>query len=382
MESLGRLAGGVAHDFNNLLTVMQGAYAYALEEAPEKGDVREALEDGLGAARRAANLTQQLLAFSRRQPVRPQVLDPGELIGRTRRMLQRVIGEDVQVQLELGKALWPVKIDPVQLEQVLLNLAVNARDAMPKGGRLTISCANVELGPGEIEARPGIAAGPYVEIRVADTGSGMDEQTLRRALEPFFTTKPLGRGTGLGLSTVFGIMQQNRGWFELASRVGEGTAARLLLPRSEGEPAPLPEREATDPRGKETVLLVEDEESLRRMARRALERNGYTVLEADCGEKALEAARAHDGPIEVLVTDMVMPRVTGKALAEQIRRVRPTLKVLFMSGYSPDAIDQESLLADGARFLPKPFSPDQLASHVRQLLEGGPAPLLESELSR
>ncbi|MBI5543485.1 MAG: response regulator [Deltaproteobacteria bacterium] len=370
MESMGRLAGGVAHDFNNLLTVIHGAFAYGMEEAGERTTLRQALEDGLGASRRAGHLVQQLLAFSRRQPVKPRVLDPRELIVHTRRMLGRIIGEDVVVIADLAVDLGPVRIDPTQLEQALLNLAINARDAMPRGGRLTLSGRNISLSAADCELRPGTRPGPHVEITVSDTGTGMDEETLRRAIEPFFTTKPQGRGTGLGLSTAFGILQQNGGWLELASTLGRGTTARMLLPRSEEAPVPLELEAASKVSGAETVLLVEDEESLRRMARRALERYGYSVLEASSGESALEKARKHGGVIEALVTDLVMPGLGGKPLAEQLRGERPGLRVLFMSGYSTEAIDQAALLADGAQFLAKPFEPEQLVTRVRRLLDG------------
>ena len=263
-----------------------------------------------------------------------------------------------------------MNIDPTQLEQVLLNLAVNARDAMPKGGTLIIRCCNRELSPAECEVRPGMVAGPFVQIEVVDNGCGMDEETLRRSLEPFFTTKPVGKGTGLGLATVFGIAQQNRGWFELASKPGEGTTATLLVPKSEGQAAPLSDGAPVDPRGKETVLLVEDEESLRRIARRALEQNGYTVLEAANGEEALQVARKGGEGIRALVADLVMPGMSGKALAEQMKKERPKLKVLYMSGYSPEAQDPQTLLVDGAQFLAKPFEPDDLARSVRRLLDG------------
>lgn len=368
MESLGRLAGGVAHDFNNLLTIIHGAFAFACAET-DRSDIHEALEDGQTAARKASNLTQQLLAFSRRQSVRPQLIDPGQLIARTRRMLERVIGEGIAVEIDLASELGPIKVDPTQLEQVLINLAINSRDAMPKGGRLTILARNRDLGPAECEAPLGLVPGAYVEIAVADTGHGMDEETLRRAVEPFFTTKPQGRGTGLGLSTVFGILQQNKGAMQLSSKIGAGTMVRLLLPRIEGIPAQLTSGRPAAAPGKETVLLVEDEGSLRRMARRALERYGYTVLEADCGEAALACAGRHGAGIDLLVTDLVMPGITGKALADQMRKARPGLKVLYVSGYSPEALDQEALLANGAQFLPKPFEPDQLSAHVRAVLD-------------
>ncbi|HEY3446537.1 MAG TPA: response regulator [Myxococcales bacterium] len=369
MESLGRLAGGVAHDFNNLLTVIHGAFAFGLQEAGDNADLREALDDGRSASRRAANLVQQLLAFSRRQPTRPQVLDPAELLGTTRRMLQRVLSETMRLEVDLEKGLGPVKIDPTQLEQVLINLAVNARDAMPKGGTLFLTGRNLPLSKEECESRPGLAPGPFVELVVRDTGCGMDEATLRRAFEPFFTTKPQGRGTGLGLSTAFGIAQQNGGWLDLTSRAGEGTTARLLLPRAAGEVIRLEPEPVASHRGKETVLLVEDEDALRKMARRALEQSGYTVLEAATGELALEVAAAFDHAIDVVVTDLVMPGITGRVLVEKLRQKRAALRVLYVSGHSPDAMDPGGLVSEGAEFLPKPFEPDQLAARVRRLLD-------------
>ncbi|MGC4121498.1 MAG: response regulator [Myxococcales bacterium] len=369
MESLGRLAGGVAHDFNNLLTVIHGAFAFGLQEAGGNTDLKEALDDGRSASRRAANLVQQLLAFSRRQPTRPQVIDPTEHLTSTRRMLQRVLSETIRLEVDLEQGLWPVKIDPTQLEQVLINLAVNARDAMPKGGSLFLTGRNVELSRADCESRPGLAPGPYAQLAVRDTGHGMDEETLRRAFEPFFTTKPQGRGTGLGLSTAFGIAQQNGGWLDLTSRTKEGTTARLLLPRATGEVVRLEPEPDAKSQGRETLLLVEDEETLRKMARRALEQRGYTVLEAGSGEQALEVAGAFDRDIDGLVTDLVMPGITGRVLAERLRQKRPTLKVLYVSGHSPDALAPGSLVAEGAEFLPKPFEPDQLAATVRRLLD-------------
>ncbi len=372
MEAVGRLAGGIAHDFNNLLTVidigthfLQGGLQ---SEDPRLSHVKRVRDAG----QRAAGLTRQLLAFSRQEIVEPQVLDLNQLLGDLDKMLRRIIGEDVDLTLLPAEELWPVKIDPTQIEQVVINLAVNARDAMPTGGKLTIETANVVLDEAYAAHQLEVEPGEYAMLAVSDNGVGMSHEVRARIFEPFFTTKEKGKGTGLGLATVFGIIKQNRGHIQVYSELGLGTTFRIYLPRvSQGAltPSPPPTGEAELPRGSETLLLVEDEISVREFTRDILVAQGYQVLSAVDGEEALQVAKTHDGPIHLLVTDVVMPRMSGRELADLLEPSRPEMRVLYVSGYTDDAIVRHGVLAEGIQFLSKPFGMDALAHKVRAVLD-------------
>ena len=371
MEAVGMLAGGVAHDFNNLLTVIM-SYSDLLLDDLESTDPRRAdLEEIRKAAAGAAGLTRQLLAFSRQQVLEPQVLDLNAVVTGAGNMLQRLIGDDVGLVTVLAPDLGAVKADPGQLEQVIMNLAVNARDAMPEGGKITVETGNVDLDATYTAEHTPVSPGPYVLISVSDTGDGMDEETKRRIFEPFFTTKEKGKGTGLGLSTVYGIVKQSGGFIWLYSEPGHGTTFKIYLPRVD-EQAEAEQRVTATPQsvhGTETVLLAEDAGSLRAVARQILQRNGYTVLEAADGKSALDEAAGHEGPIHLLITDVIMPEMSGRQLAERLKDRRPELKVLFVSGYADDAIVRHGILEPGIAFLQKPFSPESLARKVREVLD-------------
>ena len=369
MESLGRLAGGVAHDFNNLLSVIQASFSFALDSEPLDRELREALEEGQSAARRAGLVVRQMLVFSRRQPLRARPVAPAQIITRARSLLARLAGPQVQLTVHLADDLGTVRADPIQIEQILMNLATNAHDAMPAGGTLRIAAANVTVNEPGGPAWPGASPGRYVEISVADTGHGMDKDTSRRAFEPFFTTKPVGKGTGLGLSTAFSIVRQHGGHVRIDSEPERGAKVLLLWPVCDEEPEALPIDSVESGRGSETVLLAEDEHALRAMIASAMRRNGYTVVEASCAEDALRAAEHDPTSIDVLVTDLVMPGMSGKELAARMRELRSGLPVLFISGFSPDAVDLQSLLQSGDRFLQKPFEPDQVMEQVRHLVD-------------
>ncbi|HSU17385.1 PAS domain S-box protein [Longimicrobium sp.] len=373
MEAVGRLAGGIAHDFNNLLTAIKGNAGLLLGDLPAASPWREEVEEIDRASQRASDLTRQLLAFSRRQVLQPRVVDLNAVIADTRRMLRRLIEEDVEIDVALDPGAGRVEADPGQVEQVVLNLAVNARDAMPGGGRLAISTSAASVPQ---EPRTGwpyyVAPGDYVRLDVRDSGMGMEPDILAHLFEPFFTTKPAGKGTGLGLSTVYGIVKQSGGYVWAESQVGAGSRFVVLLPRvPDAGAAPAPAPEAAPGRGcGATVLLVEDEDSVRSLARRVLARAGYQVLEAPDGERALEVAGAHAGAIDLLLTDVVMPGGGGRKLADAMGRVRPATRVLYMSGYPGDAIAEHGL-APEVDLLPKPFSPDTLLRRVASAL-GGP----------
>jgi two-component system cell cycle sensor histidine kinase/response regulator CckA len=357
MEAVGRLAGGIAHDFNNLLTAIMGYSELALDGlAAEAGQVREDIRSVRDAAERAQGLTQQLLAFSRRQVLQPRVVEPEAVVAGIEAMLRRLIGEDVELVTERaggGCAL----VDPGQLEQVLLNLVVNARDAMPRGGRVSIRTRRVD-----VDERP------HVAIEVADTGVGMSDDVRAQVFDPFFTTKDPGKGTGLGLATVYGIVEQSGGHIEVESEPGRGSTFTLLLPAVEDSPAPEPAELGAPPPGRETVLLVEDEESVRALARRVLAAQGYRVLEARDPLEALRICREHGGPIDLLLSDVVMPELGGRELADRVLEQRPGLPLLFMSGYA-DAVQAAGGLGEGSWFIAKPFRPDELAHKVREVLD-------------
>jgi two-component system cell cycle sensor histidine kinase/response regulator CckA len=369
MEAVGRLAAGVAHDFNNVLTVVLGSTELILLDLPAESPLRDEVEVVQEAATRAIDLIRQLLAFGARQVLQPRVLDLNELVNTVSRMLRRLISEDVQLVIRLAPDLGRVRVDPGQIEQVLVNLAVNARDAMPKGGRLTIETANVT-----VAAEPGSAPGPRVLLQVSDTGTGMDAETQARIFEPFFTTKARGKGTGLGLATVYGIVRQSGGHIGVDSTPGRGTVFRIHLPCEsdpiEGDAAPRPT--APPQGGSETVLLVEDESLLRVLARKVLERGGYHVLAAGGGAEALDLAAQHAEPIHLLLTDVVMPDMSGRDVMQRLAPGRPEMKVLYMSGYADEAVARHGVLDPGTSFIQKPFKPDALAQKVREVLDGPP----------
>ena len=371
MEAVGRLAGGVAHDFNNLLTAVMGYSDLLIEGLPADDGRRDDLEEIRKATRRGAALTQQLLAYSRRQVLQPRVIDLNAVVTGTQRLLHRLIGEHIELRAELDPGLGAVRADPAQLEQVIINLAVNARDAMPRGGQLLITTQNVLVTDADAVTRPLVASGSYVQLTVTDTGTGFDEQVLSRLFEPFFTTKGPGKGTGLGLSTVYGIVQQSGGTIDAVSTVGQGSTFTVLLPRVEAVPdgAPAVAPPVAPAAGTETILLVEDEAALRAVARRSLEGQGYRILEASDGEMALALTAAHVDRIDLLVTDVVMPGMHGREVATRIVAQRPGIRVLYMSGYTNDAIVHLGVLDPGVAFLQKPFSPDALRRKVREVLD-------------
>ena len=372
MEAVGQLAGGIAHDFNNLLTAILGCTQLLLHATPPEDQRREDVEEIKNAGLRAAELTRQLLAFSRRQVLAPKVLDVNAVVANMDKMLRRLLGEDVALVTHLAADLGPVSADPGQLEQVLLNLAVNARDAMPHGGRLTIDTANVFLTEEYAERHHRLPPGPYVLLAVSDTGVGMDEMTQKHLFEPFFTTKEVGKGTGLGLATVYGIVKQSGGYIWVYSEPGHGTTLKVYLPRVPGAAEPLPVAVASPElrRGTETVLLVEDAAPVRSLARKGLQGYGYQVLEAADGPAALELSARHPGEIDILVTDVVMPGMSGRELAERLAPARPGMRVLYTSGYTDDAMVHQGVLRSGVAFLQKPFVPETLARKVREVLDG------------
>ena len=373
MEGLGRLAGGIAHDFNNILTGILGYVSLLQDEIQPGTEARADLDEIERASRRASDLTRQLLTFARKQTVSPSLVDLNELIRNVDRILHRLIGEDVEMVVDLADELPAVRADPAQLEQVLTNLVVNARDAMPRGGRITIATRLVQATPTELGIGLGVGARitDFVQLEVSDTGVGMDARTMARVFEPFFTTKEPGRGTGLGLAISYGIVQEAGGAISVSSEPGVGTAVTIHLPPAAGSAAPMPERRERprDSTSAETVLIVEDEPLVRGLAERALKGRGYTVLTAGDGDVALEVARSWGRHIDLLVTDVVMPRTGGRLVAEQLSAARPGLKVLFISGHVDDPRVREAIESRGAAFLPKPFTPNDLAEAVRRVLD-------------
>jgi len=371
MEAVGRLAAGVAHDFNNLLTAILGSADLVLDSLAGGVPEREEVEEIRKAALRAADLTRQLLAFSRQQVIAPTVLNPNVVVANMDKLLRRLLGEDVELRALLAPALAAVKVDPSQLEQVVLNLAVNARDAMPNGGKLTITTQNVELDGAYVRGHLSAQPGAYVMLAVSDTGVGMDVATQARIFEPFFTTKEKGKGTGLGLATVYGIVKQSGGWIWVYSEPGHGTTFKVYLPRvtdaaPPAAPSPAP---PVSVRGTETVLLVEDDEMIRHLVPKVLKANGYTVLVAASGRDAERVSGQHEGPIHLLVTDVVMPGMNGREVAERLAAARAGLRVLYLSGYTDDAIVHHGVLEPGVAFLQKPFTPAVLGRKVREVLD-------------
>jgi two-component system, cell cycle sensor histidine kinase and response regulator CckA len=370
MEAIGSLAGGVAHDFNNLLSVILG-YSDMLLGAPleDVASTREDLSVIKKAAERAADLTRQLLAFSRKQVLETKVVELNDTIAQVDRIIRRVIGEDIELRMIPGDRLWRVSVDPGQIEQVIVNLIVNARDAMPTGGTLTIETANVELDNTYAAEHVGVTPGPHVMLAVSDNGCGMGKETQARIFEPFFTTKEVGKGTGLGLSTVFGIVKQSRGNIWLYSEPGKGTTFKVYLPRTDD----LPVTSTSEPSvelagGGETILLVEDEPEVRTLLRRILSQHGYSVIEAQDPHDALDHCARFPATIHLLVTDVVMPAMSGPQLVERIGALRPETKVLYISGYTDGTIVHHGILDAGVAFLQKPITPHALLSKVRDVL--------------
>jgi len=374
MEAVGRLAGGIAHDFNNLLTAIIGSADLLLEDLDPASPARDDVKEIRHAGDRAAQLTRQLLAFSRRQPLTPRVIDVNALVADMDRLLRRLIGEDIEFRTVLMPNLGAVRADAGQLEQVIMNLAVNARDAMPRGGKLTIETANAELDEAYAREHMTVRAGPAVMIAVSDTGTGMDRETLAHIFEPFFTTKEPGKGTGLGLATVYGIVKQSGGHVWVYSEPGRGTAFKIYLPRVteavEGIGAPTA---PTTLHGNETLLVVENEAPVRELARRMLEAKGYTVLTAAAPADALALVERHAPPIHLVVTDVILPGMDGPALARRLEQARPGIRVLFVSGYANEAIVHQGVLDPGVAYLPKPFTADALARKVREVIDA-PSP--------
>ncbi|HTT83334.1 MAG TPA: ATP-binding protein [Rhizomicrobium sp.] len=375
MQAVGQLAGGVAHDFNNLLTVIIGNCEFLLMRHaagdPSFREINEVHQNAL----RAATLVGQLLAFSRKQTLQPRVLMLREAIGELAQLLRRLLREGIELKLDHGADLWPVHADETQISNALINLVVNARDAMPKGGAVTIATHNEVVERATPLASGIMPPGEYVRIEVRDTGIGIPKENVEKIFDPFFTTKPMGQGTGLGLATVYGIIRQTGGFISVDSEVGRGTVFRIHLPRYHGEPAPAP-AERPPPRditGQDTILLVEDEEAVRSFAARALKLRGYQVLEASGGEEALEIVRRHAGAIHLLITDVVMPNMDGPTLVRAVRRLRPDMAVIFMSGYAEEAFRRNDENASELHFLAKPFGLKQLAAKVKDVLSGAPA---------
>ncbi|PIV19920.1 MAG: hybrid sensor histidine kinase/response regulator [Deltaproteobacteria bacterium CG_4_8_14_3_um_filter_45_9] len=371
MEAIGRLAGGIAHDFNNLLTVIKGYSQLSLVEIKEGDPLRGDIEEIKNAADRAADLTRQLLAFSRRQIMEMKVLDLNDLLKNLDKMLRRVIGEDIELVTPLAEDLGRVKADPGQIEQVIMNLSVNARDAMPEGGKLTIETANVELDGAYARNHVAVTPGRYVMISVSDTGVGMAPEVRDRVFDPFFTTKEKGKGTGLGLSTVYGIVKQSDGNIWVYSEPGKGTAFKIYLPRVD---EPLEEagevvvQKEIVGRG-ETILVVEDEEEVRKLAVQILRRQGYTVLEASQGNETSHICEQHKGAIHLMVMDVVMPGMNGRELAKSLEPHHPEMQVLYMSGYTDNAIVHHGILEKGLNFIQKPFTLEGLLRKVREVLD-------------
>jgi signal transduction histidine kinase/ActR/RegA family two-component response regulator len=375
MEAIGQLAGGVAHDFNNLLTAICGHSELSLNRLTPEDPIHRHLEQIKKSGERAAALTRQLLAFSRKQILQPKIIDLNQIVIDMNKMLQRLIGEDVDLLMGLAADLGKVKADPNQIEQILMNLSINARDAMPQGGRLTIETSNVHLSKEYSSDHLSVRPGHYVMLAVSDNGCGMDAETQAHIFEPFFTTKEVGKGTGLGLATVYGIVKQSEGTIWLYSEVGGGTAFKIYLPCAEASMIEV-EIEADDresSQGTETVLLVEDEEVVREMATEILRNSGYHVLEAKHGHEAMTLERQHSGVIHLMLTDVVMPQMSGRELAERLTPLRRDMKVLYMSGYTDDAIVHHGVLEEGTAFIAKPFTPSALARKVRETIDAAVA---------
>ncbi|MGO9229977.1 MAG: PAS domain S-box protein [Bryobacteraceae bacterium] len=374
MEAVGRLAGGVAHDFNNMLTVIAGYNRMILDELSPLDPLRGCAEEVLKATDRATALTKQLLAFSRRQIMQPCVMSVNNAIRQTEKMLRRLIGEDIELILVLPENVDNIKADPNHIEQAIVNLALNSRDAMPKGGRITVETANVHLDETYARTHLGIQPGDFVMVAVSDTGHGMDAETRRHLFEPFFTTKGKGKGTGLGLATVYGAVKQLGGDIWVYSEPGQGTTFKLYFPRvAEAAALPPADRLATEEvPHTETVLVVEDEQTVRDLTVKMLRKLGHTVLAAADGAEAIEIVKSYPAPIALLLTDVVMPNMSGRQVADRLLKLRPALKVLYLSGYTDNTVIHHGILEDGVEFLPKPFSREALARKIRHVLETPP----------
>jgi signal transduction histidine kinase/ActR/RegA family two-component response regulator len=369
MEAVGRLAGGIAHDFNNLLMVIQSYTEMMQDDLPPENVMRKNTGQVLKAAQRAANLTRQMLAFSRKQILSPVVLDLNAVIGDTAQMLKRLIGEDIEFRVVSAGSLWAIAADPDQIVQVVMNLCVNARDAMAQGGTLTISTENASSMEMHMGGHFYVTPGEYVKLSVADTGVGISQEMQEHIFEPFFTTKEVGKGTGLGLATVYGIVKQSGGYIWVESEPGHGTRFTIYLPRVQQAAAPeIASPSETRPRGNETILVAEDEQALRDAMCDYLRTLGYTVLAASDGPHALTLAAGHEGPIDLLISDVVMPRMSGRELSEALTHLRPTLRTIFMSGYTDDAVLRHGVKKIGAAFIQKPFRLGTLAHEVRTML--------------
>jgi two-component system, cell cycle sensor histidine kinase and response regulator CckA len=378
MEAIGRLAGGIAHDFNNLLMVISGYSEFLLDQLGSDPALRGPAQEIAGAAVRATSLTRQLLAFSRKQMLAPKILDLNDVVTENLKMLTRMIGEDIDLVMVPSAGLGAVRADAGQIEQVIMNLAVNARDAMPSGGKLTIETSNVLLDEESARFHPSLKPGNYVMLAISDTGAGMDSETQSRIFEPFFTTKG-PKGTGLGLSTVYGIVKQSGGYIWVYSEMGKGTTFKIYLPRvaeaaESAARVAVPAEIASAEPGTETILLVEDESNLRYLARQFLEKQGYRVIEAADGAVAMQIAVAHEGVIHLLLTDVIMPGMNGRELAQRISEIRPNVKILYMSGYTENVIGRNGTLDAGVRLLQKPFTLHDLKSKVREVLNSTPFP--------
>ncbi|MCE5312981.1 MAG: response regulator, partial [Nitrospiraceae bacterium] len=375
MESVGRLAGGVAHDFNNKLGVILGYAELAINKAEPDSQISEHLKQISIAAQRSAEITRQLLAFARKQTILPKMLNLNETIYGMIKMLHRLIGENIELAWLPGKDLWLVTMDPAQIDQILVNLCVNSKDAISCVGKITIETNNIHFSEKDCSANKDITSGNFVQLSVSDTGCGMGKETISNLFEPFYTTKEIGKGTGLGLATVYGIVKQNYGFINVYSEPGQGSLFRIYLPAHKKEyEQPASEQAVETPRapGSENILLVEDEPSILKMATTMLELLGYTVIAADTPAKAIELASKHDGDIHLLMTDVIMPGMNGRELAKKLLATRPNIKQLFMSGYTADVIAHHGVLDEGVQFIQKPFSIKDMAAKVRQALaEGG-----------
>jgi two-component system cell cycle sensor histidine kinase/response regulator CckA len=373
MEAIGHLAGGVAHDFNNLLTIISGYSEMLLSQRLPPDSARPLIEEIKKAGTRAAGLTRQLLAFSRQQVLEPKVLDLNAAVKDTQKMLRRLIGEDIRLTSVLDPALGRVKADPGQIEQIIMNLVVNARDAMPQGGKVTLETRNVELDETYAQAHQEVKPGRYVMLATTDTGSGMTEEVKARIFEPFFTTKEKAKGTGLGLATVYGIVKQSGGFIYVYSEPGAGTVFKVYFPLVTESLTSVasPSAGAKAATGTETLLLVEDEEGVRMLTRQVLQSYGYKVLDACDGAQAIRSAQQHQGPIDLVVSDVVMPGMGGRQLTERLAALRPAIKVLYLSGYTDDAVVRHGVLTAQTHFLQKPFTPAALANKVREVLDAG-----------
>ena len=371
MESIGRLAGGVAHDFNNMLTIILGYTELILMQMEATSPFRSPLEEIKKASNRSSDLTRQLLAFARKQTIAPKVLDLNEVVTSMLNMLQRLIGEDIHLLWHPATNLWQIKMDPSQVDQILANLCVNARDAIANVGKITIETARITLDEEYCAANPGFSPGEFALLAVSDDGSGMNKITMAQIFEPFFTTKSLGEGTGLGLATVYGIVKQNKGFINVYSELGQGTTFKIYLPRYEGKSAQV-RTEFTSKalsQGEETILLVEDDTSILKMTRALLERQGYTVLAASTPSEAIRLAKNHSGEIGLLLSDVILPDMNGRDLSDNLKILRPQLKCLFMSGYTANVIAHHGVLDEGVNFIHKPFTAEDLTNKVREVLD-------------